>query len=192
MNDELVIYPGDKVQILMNYDDGWVLGVNLSINPPQRGVFPRDCVEEADPSSPLPGATNGNNENKGNTLMGNNHFTIMEEDEDEPSELPYGPPSPKNKVADKAPFLPPIDFVTSSASPPTIAVEAPAEHNSNHIAGPGVGGVTPSQSSGNVSTASGKNVRRSSSLIASRDAELFVALGEALDDGKKRQQTNMI
>lgn len=56
MPDELVIYPGDKIQIVVPYDDGWCLGCNLSAamregqqpnaNAAPRGVFPRDCVEE--------------------------------------------------------------------------------------------------------------------------------------------------
>lgn len=51
MPDELVIYPGDRIQIVMSYDDGWCLGCNLDSSkrdgkPPARGVFPRDCVEE--------------------------------------------------------------------------------------------------------------------------------------------------
>lgn len=51
MPDELVIYPGDHIQIVMSYDDGWCLGCNLDSSkrdgkPPARGVFPRDCVEE--------------------------------------------------------------------------------------------------------------------------------------------------
>jgi hypothetical protein len=32
----------------MSYDDGWALGMNMSSNPPMKGVFPRDCVEEGD------------------------------------------------------------------------------------------------------------------------------------------------
>lgn len=57
MPDELLIYPGDRVQIVVPYDDGWCLGVNLSSSqrdnaiPQQqqavhKGVFPQDCVEE--------------------------------------------------------------------------------------------------------------------------------------------------
>ena len=51
MPDELVIYPGDHIQIVMSYDDGWCLGCNLDSTkrdgkPAARGVFPRDCVEE--------------------------------------------------------------------------------------------------------------------------------------------------
>lgn len=66
MPDELVIYPGDKVRILMAYDDGWVLGENLSsvepgsTRPPNRGVFPRDCIDSLD--SEMPAATPDNAE----------------------------------------------------------------------------------------------------------------------------------
>ncbi|KAK9896659.1 hypothetical protein P389DRAFT_131770, partial [Cystobasidium minutum MCA 4210] len=51
MPDELLIYPGDRIQIVVPYDDGWCLGCNLSMaeregtQQPARGVFPRDCVE---------------------------------------------------------------------------------------------------------------------------------------------------
>ncbi|CAI2173830.1 6289_t:CDS:2 [Funneliformis geosporum] len=42
--DELDIQPGDKVTILVEYDDGWVQGINETRGG-TKGVFPRHCVD---------------------------------------------------------------------------------------------------------------------------------------------------
>ncbi|RHZ52171.1 hypothetical protein Glove_464g21 [Diversispora epigaea] len=42
--DELDIQPGDKVAILVEYDDGWVQGINETRGG-TKGVFPRHCVD---------------------------------------------------------------------------------------------------------------------------------------------------
>jgi hypothetical protein len=42
--DELDIQPGDKVTILVEYDDGWVQGINETRGG-IKGVFPRHCVD---------------------------------------------------------------------------------------------------------------------------------------------------
>ncbi|CAG8452605.1 6850_t:CDS:2 [Funneliformis caledonium] len=42
--DELDIQPGDKVTILVEYDDGWVQGINETRGG-AKGVFPRHCVD---------------------------------------------------------------------------------------------------------------------------------------------------
>jgi outer membrane biosynthesis protein TonB len=44
MDDELEIQPGDKVTVLMTYDDGWVQGVNETRDG-AKGVFPRHCID---------------------------------------------------------------------------------------------------------------------------------------------------
>ena len=44
LGDELDIQPGDKVQILVEYDDGWCQGINLSRGK-VKGVFPKHCVD---------------------------------------------------------------------------------------------------------------------------------------------------
>jgi len=100
MPDELVIYPGDRIQIVMSYDDGWCLGCNLDSpkrgggGAPARGVFPRDCVEE-----------------------------LVETDEDKPI-------SSGNGQLQRAPTLPPLDmgntsrFSMSSNSAATAAAAA--------------------------------------------------------------------
>lgn len=48
--------PGDRVQLLIKYDDGWALGVNLDSreHPPAKGVFPYDCLGEVVASAPAP------------------------------------------------------------------------------------------------------------------------------------------
>ncbi|CAJ0759482.1 13569_t:CDS:2, partial [Entrophospora sp. SA101] len=44
LDDELEIQPGDKVTILVEYDDGWVNGINESRGG-IKGMFPRHCVD---------------------------------------------------------------------------------------------------------------------------------------------------
>lgn len=45
LSDEIDIQPGDRVEILIQYDDGWCQGINLSRGN-VKGVFPRHCVSE--------------------------------------------------------------------------------------------------------------------------------------------------
>lgn len=44
LSDELDIQPGDQVEVLVEYDDGWCQGVNLSRGS-TKGVFPKHCVD---------------------------------------------------------------------------------------------------------------------------------------------------
>ncbi|KAI9228925.1 MAG: hypothetical protein DHS80DRAFT_30346 [Piptocephalis tieghemiana] len=44
LGDELEIQPGDQVQIVVEYDDGWCQGLNLSRGN-AKGVFPKHCVD---------------------------------------------------------------------------------------------------------------------------------------------------
>jgi len=44
LGDELEIQPGDKVSLLVEYDDGWCQGVNHSRGG-TKGVFPKHCVD---------------------------------------------------------------------------------------------------------------------------------------------------
>lgn len=46
LGDELEIHPGDRVEILVEYDDGWVTGRNVSKGG-VKGVFPKHCVDYA-------------------------------------------------------------------------------------------------------------------------------------------------
>lgn len=50
LSDELDIQPGDQVEVLVEYDDGWCQGVNLSRGG-AKGVFPRHCCHEQANSS---------------------------------------------------------------------------------------------------------------------------------------------
>lgn len=50
LSDELDIQPGDQVEVLVEYDDGWCQGVNLSRGG-TKGVFPRHCCNEQATSS---------------------------------------------------------------------------------------------------------------------------------------------
>ncbi|KAL9540998.1 hypothetical protein MBANPS3_009369 [Mucor bainieri] len=44
LSDEIDIQTGDQVEILVEYDDGWCQGINLSRGN-AKGVFPKHCVE---------------------------------------------------------------------------------------------------------------------------------------------------
>lgn len=44
LSDELDIQPGDRVTILVEFDDGWVQGINETRGG-TKGVFPRHCVD---------------------------------------------------------------------------------------------------------------------------------------------------
>ncbi|KAI7882594.1 hypothetical protein K492DRAFT_118517, partial [Lichtheimia hyalospora FSU 10163] len=44
LSDELDIQPGDQVEVLVEYDDGWCQGVNLSRGS-SKGVFPKHCID---------------------------------------------------------------------------------------------------------------------------------------------------
>ncbi|KAI9278083.1 hypothetical protein BY458DRAFT_503813 [Sporodiniella umbellata] len=53
LSDELEIEPGDSIELLTEYDDGWCQGINLSKSN-AKGVFPRHCIDQAPPLHPLP------------------------------------------------------------------------------------------------------------------------------------------
>ncbi|KAG0167853.1 hypothetical protein DFQ28_005460 [Apophysomyces sp. BC1034] len=46
LNDEIDIQTGDRVEVLVEYDDGWCQGINLSRGN-AKGVFPKHCVDYA-------------------------------------------------------------------------------------------------------------------------------------------------
>ncbi|KAI7869294.1 hypothetical protein BDF14DRAFT_1723081 [Spinellus fusiger] len=46
LSDEIDIQPGDQVEVLAEYDDGWCQGINLSRGQ-ARGVFPKHCLDYA-------------------------------------------------------------------------------------------------------------------------------------------------
>ncbi|KAK9762192.1 hypothetical protein K7432_012315 [Basidiobolus ranarum] len=44
LGDELEVYPGDQVTVVVEYDDGWVQGINETRGR-VKGVFPKHCIE---------------------------------------------------------------------------------------------------------------------------------------------------
>ncbi|KAF7722724.1 hypothetical protein EC973_002817 [Apophysomyces ossiformis] len=46
LNDEIDIQIGDRIEVLVEYDDGWCQGINLSRGN-AKGVFPKHCVDYA-------------------------------------------------------------------------------------------------------------------------------------------------
>lgn len=50
LSDEIQVHPGDQVQIIAEYDDGWCLGMNLTTGQ-QQGVFPKHCISPPEPPS---------------------------------------------------------------------------------------------------------------------------------------------
>ncbi|KAI8983767.1 hypothetical protein BDB01DRAFT_709947, partial [Pilobolus umbonatus] len=49
LSDEIDIQAGDQVEILVEYDDGWCQGINLSRGH-AKGVFPKHCVSSTAPN----------------------------------------------------------------------------------------------------------------------------------------------
>jgi hypothetical protein len=45
LSDEIDIQLGDHIELVVEYDDGWCQGINLSRGN-AKGVFPRHCVEQ--------------------------------------------------------------------------------------------------------------------------------------------------
>ncbi|KAI8365434.1 hypothetical protein EDC96DRAFT_565285 [Choanephora cucurbitarum] len=50
LSDEIEIEPGDKVDLLVEYDDGWCQGINTTRGN-IKGVFPRHCIDNISVSS---------------------------------------------------------------------------------------------------------------------------------------------
>lgn len=46
LSDELEIEPGDHIELLVEYDDGWCQGINMTKGN-TKGVFPRHCIDYA-------------------------------------------------------------------------------------------------------------------------------------------------
>ncbi|KAG0938157.1 hypothetical protein G6F57_007018 [Rhizopus arrhizus] len=44
LNDEMVVQMGDEIEVLVEYDDGWCQGINLSRDH-IKGVFPQHCLD---------------------------------------------------------------------------------------------------------------------------------------------------
>ncbi|KAI9483676.1 MAG: hypothetical protein EXX96DRAFT_478787 [Benjaminiella poitrasii] len=50
LSDEIDIQVGDQVEVLVEYDDGWCQGINLSRGG-QKGVFPKHCLDYYTPTT---------------------------------------------------------------------------------------------------------------------------------------------
>lgn len=121
MPDELVIFPGDRIQIVVPYDDGWCLGCNLTTSerdgiPPTKGVFPRDCVEEwtLELETMMNGTTPGEGIN--DNTQGGQLAPVMEGEEQRPTSVASDIPLNMNGTTDlqRAPTLPPLDMGDNS------------------------------------------------------------------------------
>ncbi|KAI8137689.1 hypothetical protein BJV82DRAFT_634337 [Fennellomyces sp. T-0311] len=76
LDDEIYVHPGDQVQVVTEYDDGWCLGMNLSRGG-TRGVFPKHCIQAS--ASPSMASSNApslaandkvhRNSNRGSSLI---------------------------------------------------------------------------------------------------------------------------
>lgn len=52
LGDEIVVDIGDQVELLVEYDDGWCQGINVSKNH-AKGVFPRHCISNGSETATL-------------------------------------------------------------------------------------------------------------------------------------------
>jgi len=183
----------------MKYDDGWALGVNLSAGTPSaKGVFPFDClgdIVDAPSSSsaaapaPLPAPVHpalqpGQLAKPVPSLQVATAAAPVN-----PANVPLPPPTPTG--------LEPISELSASA--PVVSASAPQlaplslDRNDSPLSAsfPAHGALAapsqPQQSSSSTSLTA-KGSKRASSLIASRDADLFVALGEVLDKKDRKDE----
>ncbi|GAA6057676.1 hypothetical protein JCM3770_003835 [Rhodotorula araucariae] len=195
LEDELIFEPGDRVQVLMKYDDGWALGLNLSsAHPPAKGVFPFECLGEVVPllgpsstpvPTPAPAATPAPAPAPA-PLAAPIPAALQPAQlaPVNPANIPLPPPTPTSlePITEDADVSAP-QAVVVSASPPQLAPLALDRNDSPLSASfPASVAHAPTAVAAGLAAASvePKN-KRASSLIASRDADLFVALGEVLD-----------
>ncbi|GAA5954045.1 hypothetical protein JCM3765_000731 [Sporobolomyces pararoseus] len=172
LDDELVLYPGDKVQVLMKYDDGWALGLNLSSGvPPSKGVFPFDCLGEQ-VSAPQPSEIRSHDAPVPSAQRSLSPIN--------PANVPLPPPTPTLLSPINEDEQPP-QASTTREGPPQLA---PFERSDSPLSPDFPPSSLTIPSSNNASPTKATKLKRHSSLIASRDADLFVALGEVLDKEK--------
>lgn len=225
LSDELHISPGDRIQVLVAYDDGWALGINLDSNSTTKGcveeplpqlscacadkhvfathsVFPLDCVDPT-PLGEAPVMRVDPSEQPGE--MRPEQYPLPPSNAGTPV-----PPSPvKSTGSGPAPSLPPLrsdsplhaSFAAASAGTQAPVLQVSSASTQSHLnslaaapphmdehAGP-LATAEPEQpqDARRLSTA-GAKVKRTSSLIASRDADLFVALGDVLNGRSELEQ----
>ncbi|GAA5919806.1 hypothetical protein JCM6882_006485 [Rhodosporidiobolus microsporus] len=246
LEDELVLYPGDRVQVLMKYDDGWALGLNLnSGNPPAKGVFPFDCLGDLAPApsatqiraqspqlpttgpgapralSPALSSAGGASSPVPPALQPGSPDTQQQQRRQSmlqlgapvnPANVPLPPPTPTPTTSQSghgAGVLAPIAEDPSAFTAPSSSSRAPSPINTSappQLAPLTLGGGSDSPLAASFAPLSAsapapspthetagalapvKQQKRHSSLIASRDADLFVALGEVLGDAEKEKE----
>ncbi|RUS18553.1 hypothetical protein BC937DRAFT_88628 [Endogone sp. FLAS-F59071] len=66
--DELGVEIGDKVTVLAEYDDGWVLGINESRGSRQKGIFPKNCVDFRQPPGENQGSSSMERLKRGSSI----------------------------------------------------------------------------------------------------------------------------
>lgn len=174
----------------MKYDDGWALGLNLnSGRPPAKGVFPFDCLGEVCPP-PAPSAVrvNGQPPPPSQQVQQQAQRALSPP---VPSALQPGSPQP-SPLAPVNPALVPLPPPTPTSlepiaesenagiksGPPQLAPLALTSSDSPLSASfpPSVQTIPAPATTGTTG-----QMKRASSLIASRDADLFVALGEVIE-----------
>ncbi|GAA5941801.1 uncharacterized protein JCM15063_000775 [Sporobolomyces koalae] len=177
LDDELVLYPGDKVQVLMKYDDGWALGLNLSSGvPPAKGVFPFDCLGEQT-TAPLASEIRSPGSAPAAAPLGAIERSLSPIN---PANIPLPPPTPTLLSPINEDEQPPSHTTITSNGPPQLA---PFERSDSPLSPdfPQHQLSVPSSQTSSPTKMRTDKLKRHSSLIASRDADLFVALGEVLD-----------
>ncbi|GAA5926645.1 hypothetical protein JCM10213_002410 [Rhodosporidiobolus nylandii] len=227
LEDELVLYPGDRIQVLMKYDDGWALGLNLSSGPtPAKGVFPFDCLGELAPApspaevrSPvqaIPAALIPGSPPPVGAAQQRQSLIVPQQAAPapvDPASIPLPPPTPTpastsmdglasiaederptSPFADPAPaaasrpLSPASGMSINTSTAPQLAPLTLGGGNDSPLSAsfPPLGGnpptSRPSMEGGLSPAPTVKQNKRHSSLIASRDADLFVALGEVLGE----------
>lgn len=180
LEDELIIFPGDRIQVLMSYDDGWALGINLDApTPGTKGVFPFDCLD--DPASAQAEAPN------------------QQALDAASSTTAFSQPPQLAPLRTDSPLSTHFPHNAQQQPQPTISISQPSSR-SIFDQSQGQSKMTSSTSADNISSVArngngkldargnrqGEKNKRASSLIASRDANLFVALGEALGKDDQR------
>ncbi|KAK4699873.1 hypothetical protein P7C70_g6382, partial [Phenoliferia sp. Uapishka_3] len=165
-SDELDIYPDDRVQVLVAYDDGWALGINLdaAAGATVKGVFPFDCVQEISPSTSPP-----HHVDLSATAPASSQFPQP------PTHAPLPSPNAQSSSNNEDGFLS-YDHPSPTMGPPQLAPLRSDSPLGAHFNSKDENGNLPS--SLQPGGGEGNKVKRTSSLIASRDADLFVALGQ--------------
>jgi hypothetical protein len=181
----------------MKYDDGWALGLNLSSGiPPSKGyvstfsftflsllqkltlyptlysVFPFDCLGEQ-VSAPQPSEIRS--ANSPSPAVQRSLSPIN------PANIPLPPPTPTLLSPINEDEQPPSSSSVTREGPPQLA---PFERSDSPLSPDFPPSSLTIPSSNNASPTKTTKLKRHSSLIASRDADLFVALGEVLDKEK--------